>query len=392
MGRLREIDMLRGLMLILMFSTHLPSRFSSLLGQPFGYVSAAEGFVTLSGFMAGMVYARRAQKSGVAAMRSAFFARAWKIYACHAALLIFLFTVITLLGLWRDQPAMKNMVHFYLHNPAAGLWGGLLLIYNPPLLDILPLYVLLMLASPLALAIGMQYGWRPIFAGSILLWLIAQSRLPEVLYAYIAAPVGLQVPYHETGAFQTLAWQLLWILGLWMGSLAADGRFQRRRPMPRPVVLTALVVALVFLIWRYSAGQAPAAPDTTLYRLLDKWHLGPLRLLNFLAILVLLLHLPTRLAAAIPRIGFLEKMGAASLPVFCAHLVLVLLALALFGEARPERPVWLDAALYFGGLFIMYLTALATLEIERDEDGKRAADRRREERASAAPAAPPQSR
>lgn len=392
MGRLREIDMLRGLMLVLMFSTHLPSRFSSLLGQPFGYVSAAEGFVTLSGFMAGMVYARRAQRHGIPAMRSAFFARALKIYLCQAALLVFLFTVITLLGLWRDQPALKNMVDFYLNNPAAGFWGGLLLIYNPPLLDILPLYVMLMLASPLALAIGMQFGWRPIFAGSITLWLIAQSRLPEILYAYIAAPIGLQVPYHETGAFQTLAWQLLWILGLWMGSLAADGSFQQRRPLPRWAVLAALLIALVFLVWRYVGGQGPAAPDTLLYRLLDKWHLGPLRLLDFLAILVLLLHVPPRLRNAIPSIGFLEKMGAASLPVFCAHLVLVLLALSLFGESKPERPVWIDVALYVSGLLVMYLTALVTLEIEKDEDGKRASDRRREARASVVEAANPQSR
>ncbi|HEY8607845.1 MAG TPA: OpgC domain-containing protein [Noviherbaspirillum sp.] len=365
MTRLWEIDMLRGLMLVLMFSTHLPTRFSSLLGQPFGYVSAAEGFVTLSAFMAGMVYASRGRRHGVPAMRAAFFARALKIYGCQAALLVFLFTVVTMLGLWRDQPALKNLIDFYLGNPQAGLWGSLLLIYNPPLLDILPLYVLLMLGSPLALAIGMHGGWRWIFAGSFLLWALAQTRLPEILYAYIAAPIGLQVPYHETGAFQTLAWQLLWVTGLWMGALAAEGRFQQRRPLPRPVLVAALAIALVFLLWRYAAGQAPAEPGTILYRLLDKWHLGPLRLLNFLALLVLLLHLPPRLKAAVPRVGFLEKLGAASLPVFCAHLVLVLLALSLVGESRPERPLRIDALLYFGGMGMLYLTALATIFIER---------------------------
>src|SRR5688500_12211686 len=40
------------------------------------------------------------------------------------------------------------------------LWTGLALIYTPPLLDILPMYVLFMLASPLALTIGLQQnGW-----------------------------------------------------------------------------------------------------------------------------------------------------------------------------------------------------------------------------------------
>ena len=47
-------------MLVLMTLTHVPTRFSSPAGQPFGYVSAAEGFVLLSAFMAGSVYTRRA--------------------------------------------------------------------------------------------------------------------------------------------------------------------------------------------------------------------------------------------------------------------------------------------------------------------------------------------
>ena len=36
--RLNELDALRGLMLVLMTLTHLPTRLSSPLGQPFGYV------------------------------------------------------------------------------------------------------------------------------------------------------------------------------------------------------------------------------------------------------------------------------------------------------------------------------------------------------------------
>lgn len=48
MTRRWELDALRGLMLVLMTLTHLPTRLSSPLGQPFGFVSAAEGFVLLS--------------------------------------------------------------------------------------------------------------------------------------------------------------------------------------------------------------------------------------------------------------------------------------------------------------------------------------------------------
>ena len=71
-NRLNELDALRGLMLVLMTLTHLPTRLSSPLGQPFGYVSAAEGFVLLSAYMAGLVYGRTAQQKGIDAMAGAF--------------------------------------------------------------------------------------------------------------------------------------------------------------------------------------------------------------------------------------------------------------------------------------------------------------------------------
>ncbi|MBS0340892.1 MAG: OpgC domain-containing protein, partial [Proteobacteria bacterium] len=94
-----EIDALRGLMLVLMTLTHLPTRLTDPLGQPFGFVSAAEGFVLLSAYMAGLVYSRLAYRKGIVEMERAFWKRAFKIYLIQAAILFFLFTVITAVGL-----------------------------------------------------------------------------------------------------------------------------------------------------------------------------------------------------------------------------------------------------------------------------------------------------
>jgi len=71
MGRQTELDWLRGLMLVLMTITHLPTWFSSHVGQPFGFVSAAEGFVFLSAYLVGSVYTGTARRHGYAAMRHA---------------------------------------------------------------------------------------------------------------------------------------------------------------------------------------------------------------------------------------------------------------------------------------------------------------------------------
>ena len=94
-----EIDALRGLMLMLMTLTHLPTRWSDPLGQPFGFVSAAEGFVVLSAYMAGLVYVRRQRRDGDEAMQDAFLRRALKIYLCQAALLVFLLTAVAAIGI-----------------------------------------------------------------------------------------------------------------------------------------------------------------------------------------------------------------------------------------------------------------------------------------------------
>ncbi len=356
-----QLDALRGLMLVMMFSTHLPTRFSIGFGQTLGYVSAAEGFVLLSAFMAGMVYTSKALKEGVDAMRRAFFKRAMTVYACHIACLLLLFTLIAALGLKFDQPGLKNLIGYYLENPLSGLLGGMLLIYNPPLLDILPLYVMLLLISPWILAHGMRHGWRGIFIVSTALWLAAQFGLSSFLYGILVAVTGLPIPFRETGSFETFAWQLLWVFGLWLGSLDARGVLQRRKVFAPRLVWTAVAVALMFFVWRHAVGQIPFPGYETLNLWLDKWYLGPLRLLNFFALLLIVMHIGSARHLTLPRFKFLETMGAASLPVFCAHLILVLLTLAIIGDAFDERYDWMDEILLSGGLILLYLSAAATL-------------------------------
>src|SRR5690242_8491118 len=83
MQRQGELDWLRGMMLVLMTITHLPTWFSAHAGQPFGFVSAAEGFVFLSAYLVGSVYARTARERGFARMRRALWSRTLKVYAAH---------------------------------------------------------------------------------------------------------------------------------------------------------------------------------------------------------------------------------------------------------------------------------------------------------------------
>lgn len=361
-----EIDAARGLMLLLMTVTHLPTRFTSPLGQPFGYVSAAEGFVLLSAYMAGMVYGRVAWRKSVAEMHHAFWRRALKIYACHAALLLFLFTVIAFIGIRIEQAAVVDLLNFYVKQPFTALVGGLLLLYEPPLLDILPLYVLFMLASPWVMVLAFVWGWRPVMVVSGLVWLAAQFGLSHGVHDGINALVPLPVPFNETGAFVMWSWQFLWMLGLWMGATRNDPNAPSFT-FPRWSVLLALALAIFLMGWRHLVGQIPFHPEGPYAGFnpwFDKWALGPMRMINLFALVVLAIHYGPRLATRMPRQRWLETLGSASLPVFCAHLVLVLVVLAGLG-AKYDRSWGMDLALLAAAFAVLYAVARATLWLEK---------------------------
>jgi hypothetical protein len=357
MTRRLDIDALRGLMLVLMTFTHLPTRFASPFGQPLGFVSSAEGFVFLSAFMCGWIYSERGKRDGLSRMRRALWQRAAALYACQIGLLAFLLTIVASIARAHGQTAITALISFFSNDPATALTAGFALVYNPPLLDILPMYVVLLAATPLLLSFGLRRSWWPIFGLSAALWALAQFGVGRALYQAIADAIGLDLPVRETGAFSLLAWQFLWVGGLWMGSLKATDALQGFAA-PRWAVAPAIVIAAVCLAWRHITGQVPLPHDGghALNVLFDKWELGPLRLVNFLALLLLVLRFGTWLARHVP-LQFLARLGAASLPVFCAHLVICLLALAIVGDHYEDRSWIVDVAMVVGAFAALYAVA-----------------------------------
>ena len=369
MQRQTELDWQRGLMLVLMTITHLPTWFSSHVGQPFGFVSAAEGFVFLSAYLVGSVYMRMARKRGFKAMRHALWGRAAKVYTAHAALLLFLFLVLVPFAISRGAHAVTDLASFYVDHRHAALVSGLLLAYNPPLLDILPMYVLVLAVSPLVLEHASRRGWAALLIVSAGLWLFAQHEGGRHVYEWIAPAVGWPVPYSQTGAFAFLAWQLLWLTGLRAGALTADANLVMRpantlhrinERFSRPVIWSAVLLAALFFTWRHVIGQLPFGADAALNALFDKWHLGPLRLLNFAVLAIIAVH-GRRVLVAWAEHSPIATLGRASLTVFTAHLVLCLALLATLGEGVETHVGLLDAVLLLGTLVTLYAVARASL-------------------------------
>ena len=356
-----ELDALRGLFLVWMTLTHLPTRLSDLVNQPLGFISSAEGFVFLSALLIARLYIRQAVDEG-AALRTRLWKRALRIYGYHIVMLALAFTLAAAFAATTHRAALFNLLNFYLAHPLPAIIGSLLLIYCPPLLDILPMYVTFLLITPPILAIAARRGWNWILIGSSSLWLLAQFGLRTWTHNLVVRATGLRIPVQETGAFNLFAWQLLWVLGMWIGAKSAEGDLPFRK-LPGFVYPVSVAVCCFFIGVRHNwLGHHLTQQALSLQ--LDKWQLGPLRMVNLAAFACTsywLRKFVTRLVLVEPFV----TLGKASLEVFCAHVVFVFVGLALLSGQMSELHGISAAALVaitFAGLIL-----IALREVKQDE-------------------------
>jgi hypothetical protein len=352
MGRRLEIDAVRGLMLVWMVLTHLPTFLPTYTNQPFGFVSASEGFIFLSALFTGRIYLRLAERDGYPVMRRKMLLRTLRLYAYHALLLAFAFLVAVPIAARGNHPQLHNLLDYYFAvGPKQAITEAFLLIYRPPLLDILPMYILFLLLTPLALTIARRVGWSSILAGSTTIWFLAHLGVREAEHDFVNRVLRVPIPINEMGSFDLWAWQFLWILGLWFGVRWAQGDLPVEK-WARRVVIPAAIVVAVLLPFRYSVGRGI---DLGAFEpLFDKWHFGVVRLINFAAVAALLIRFQPILKPLAVRP--LVMLGQASLQVFCVHLLFTFAGLTLLGNAATLS-AWGQIALLAATLSAMLLTA-----------------------------------
>lgn len=310
-----RLDALRGLFLIIMAGVHVPTPLSHVLQDPLGCNGAAEGFIFLSACLAGIVYGRTYWRSDWAAMSRRTWKRTWQIYLTHLGVLLPILLIV-----WAFAGAMPPLAnHFsdFLVHPGGSLALIPLLLHQPPLFDILPLYVIFLGATPWLLAAARRRGWGMILMVSALGWLAAQLKLDVRL---ISDPTRL-LPL-RWGSFDLLAWQFLWVCGVALGETSL------RRQIIGPKYRTALIAAASTIVLGALAFRwgfwPPAWRHPDIYLWMDKWTLGPLRVLDFGAWAVLLLAWNPRPAARL--LAPTALLGRNSLAVFSFHLPLVIAA------------------------------------------------------------------
>src|ERR1700678_3537810 len=286
MGRRLELDAARGVMLVWITLTHLPPAASHYVNQPFGFVSAAEGFIFLSALFTGRIYYRLADHDGYRAMTLKLWSRTVRLYLYHAVLLAFAFLVAVPIAMRGNRPVLHNLLDFYfIAGAKQAVIEALLLIYRPPLLDILPMYIIFLIFTSAVLLLARRFGWKPILAVSVFFWFLAQFGFRSAEHTFMMHYIPTNIPIHEMGSFDLWAWQLLWLAGVWLGVRWAQGHLPIEQWAGRLIVPSALIAtACLSLRWGVARGMELGASEF----LFDKWHLGPRRFLGFAAVAMLL--------------------------------------------------------------------------------------------------------
>jgi hypothetical protein len=363
-GRRLELDAARGLMLVWITLTHLPTIASTYVNQPFGFVSAAEGFIFLSALFTGRIYYRMAEHDGYGAMTRKLWLRTLRLYGYHALLLAFVFLVAVPIASRGNRPGLHNLLDFYfMYGAKQAVAEAALLIYRPPLLDILPMYIIFLMFTSAALLLARRIDWKPILWTAVVFWAMAQFGFRYAEHTFMSRYLPTHIPLNEMGSFDLWAWQLLWIAGIWLGVRWGQNNLPIER-WARWMVIPAFLITSVFFEMRHAISHGFQLGSYE--PLFDKWHLGPLRLLNFAAVAVLLIFSNTFLKRL--AIRPLVLLGQSSLQVFCVHLLFCFAGLTLMGNASMldgRRQIGLLAATFTAMLLTAKLFSKSEAKQER---------------------------
>jgi hypothetical protein len=226
-----RIDLLRGFCVFVMIVDHVGGQSSWLYvltgGNRF-VVSAAEGFVLLSGIAMGMVHRRTIQREGIRPMFAKIAKRAWLLYVLAVVLTLLFAGFSNVLG----TPWAANAT------PATGKLDFALSVITLhrtySLTDILVLYTLLVIAAgPVLMLISRGYT-ALVLAFSFAIWAAAQlwpGSIPRVWQI-------------TDGGFPFSAWQVMFFLGLVIGY-----HRERLQWFLRPARLITLGVACVVALF-----------------------------------------------------------------------------------------------------------------------------------------------
>jgi hypothetical protein len=343
-----RLDLFRGLALWLIFIDHLPASLLTWFTiRNYGFSDATEIFIFISGYTAAFVYGRAMLESGVVIATARILRRVWQIYVAH----VFLFTIflaeISYVATSFENPLYTEEMGImdFLKQPDVTIVQALLLRFRPVNMDVLPLYIVLMLALPVIL---WSMKWKPD------LTLALSAALYAVTWEY-----DLYFSAYPNGfwAFNPLAWQLLFVFGAWC---ALGGARRMSRILASPVTMwisIAYIVAAFYVTLTWYVPQLshlmPKRLEQWMYPI-DKTDLDVLRLTHFLALAALTVRFLPRDWPGLksPWLRPLILCGSHSLEIFCLGVFLAFAGHFILAEVSGGAAM--HAMISLSGILIMW--------------------------------------
>jgi hypothetical protein len=360
-----RLDFFRGVALFLIFIDHIPDNTLSYFTLPsIGFSDAAEVFIFISGYTAALVYGRSMIDRGPLFAAAQVLRRVWQLYVAHIFLFMIFTAEVSYLVLKFNNPMYHDEmgVADFLSEPHVAIIQALLLRFQPTFLDILPLYIVLLLVFPLVLLALRHHT---------LLALVPALALYAAVQYFGLVVQGY--PDDHTWFFNPLAWQLLFVIGAALGY----ARVVRRDLLPFWHSLVRIAAAffvaafVIRLTWTIH-GLWDSFPGLFIHELwpVNKNNLAPIRVLHFLSMAVVVVHLVPEDAAWLrsPLVAPVVKCGRNSLQIFCLGILLSVLGHLVLNEIHPGLAA--QAAVNIGGILIMIAAAAVMTwykEVEREK-------------------------
>lgn len=325
------IDAVKGICIVSMVVAHVSndSVIHSLIHSPL-WIDGAFGFVFLAGLVLGIVQRRKAERKG-APDYQALLRRSRLLYVIQFSILGLALVVRSLLGRPAELPSADG-VGGWLH----AAWLAATLQLPAPNLDVLPMYVVLLLAAVAGVLALHKGKAKTLLCVSAAVYLLAFLFPKYTVMPYLAAD-----PWVE---FNWAAWQLPFVGALILGWYWSEKDIARKLKSTPALVAAAAVYAGLFLAAQVF-DRLKVAEVTPLGAGIDmafrKFDLGPGTIVFGLATLTLGYLIMTKALTwqmLAPLTGFLETLGKKSLDSFVILCLAVILAPALF-TYRESGPV-----------------------------------------------------
>ncbi|NOT86415.1 MAG: succinyl transferase OpgC [Methylococcaceae bacterium] len=365
-GRDLRLDFLRGIVMLVVVSVHLEyfSLISMFLWETLGLFSSAEGFVTLSGVVLGIVYKKRLLKEGFKAAAIKLWRRAGRLYLVNVAMIVSILLLERVPHL--NTFAITHWVHisgnpsYYLF-PQAGssltsiIKKTLLLEIGPHQFQIIGLYTELISISPLILyALFKQKS----------AWVLAISWI--IYLANIWLGIRLSGAKFEYG-FPSLSWQLLFFNGMIIGFHHQKVFNYVSDPSRKWLTYLTGTLLLGFMLLALNNPAPFFWPWDTVfyhdkesyYNIYNTWfskeRLGFGRIVNNAALYIFLFALISRHWGSCYKLfgWLLIPIGQASLYVFIWHVYFVLL---FSNTPLPGyNNIWINTGIHLASIALIWL-------------------------------------